>query len=214
MTKYGRLPTPVIGDVFDRWTVVNPVVKLPSNPIRYCLVRCTCGQERTVRLKALYAGTSRSCGCLHSEIVRITHHKHGDHSSRLYHIWSDMLTRCLNKNYKRFHDYGGRGITVCQEWRDYINFRDWSNTHGYADNLTIDRVDTNGDYTPDNCRFVTKTQQSLNKRSSVLLTCFGETKTAKEWVHDPRCVCSYTTLLMRYHNNWPHIDCITKLPHT
>lgn len=100
---------------------------------------------------------------------------------RLYNIWCGMLHRCENPNREKFEDYGGRGITVCEEWHDFSVFVDWAKSHGYEDDLTIDRINVNGNYTPDNCRWATSKQQSNNKRTSVIVECNGIKATVKQW---------------------------------
>ena len=103
--------------------------------------------------------------------------KHGKEPARLYRIWENMRNRCNNKNNHDYSYYGKRGISVCDEWADFCIFRDWSLSHGYADNLTIDRVDNDAGYSPENCRWVTKKTQQRNKRNNVLY----RGKTLSEW---------------------------------
>lgn len=108
--------------------------------------------------------------------------KHGQCGTRLYNIFRGMKKRCYNKNCKDFYKYGGRGITVCDEWKDSFQaFYDWSIANGYFDNLTIDRIDNNKGYSPDNCRWVDIKTQSNNTRKNVFLTYNGETMTLAEW---------------------------------
>lgn len=108
--------------------------------------------------------------------------KHGKKHTRLYRIWLQMKNRCYNTRTKRYPDYGGRGIKVCDEWlHDFQAFWDWSMTHGYADDLSIDRIDNNGSYTPDNCRWVTQFVQANNSRHCRMLTFKGETHSVSEW---------------------------------
>jgi hypothetical protein len=103
-------------------------------------------------------------------------------ASRLRGIWTNMCTRCNNPNSPRYGDYGGRGIVVCEEWRHtFAPFEKWALTNGYTDNLTIDRIDVNGDYCPENCRFVTYTENNQNRRDNVLLEFNGEVHCLTEW---------------------------------
>lgn len=106
---------------------------------------------------------------------------HGGKGTRLYSIWKAMKTRCYNPNFHAYPIYGGRGISVCDEWKsDFQKFRDWSLSNGYEDDLTIDRIDTNGDYRPDNCRWVTYKAQANNTRRNKIISYMGETGTIAE----------------------------------
>lgn len=106
---------------------------------------------------------------------------HGHKNDRLYNIWARMKQRCENPKLYGYKDYGGRGITVCAEWHEFTPFYDWAMTHGYKENLTIDRIDLNGNYEPSNCRWVTMKVQANNKRRNHLITLNGETHTISEW---------------------------------
>lgn len=104
--------------------------------------------------------------------------KHGESHTRLHNIWLGMKNRCYNKKHDRYPFYGGRGIAVCPEWKnDYIAFRDWARSHGYSDNLTIDRIDVNGNYCPFNCRWIDRKEQARNRTSNV----FYKGKCLAEW---------------------------------
>ena len=107
---------------------------------------------------------------------------HGKQPARLYRIWANMINRCTNPNADNYPFYGGRGIKVCDEWRmDYISFRDWAFSNGYADNLTLDRIDNDGNYEPTNCRWETHLRQCNNTRRNHWLTFNGESHTISEW---------------------------------
>jgi hypothetical protein len=107
---------------------------------------------------------------------------HNGKGTRLYRIWKVMKTRCYNKNFYKYPRYGGRGIIVCEEWKtNFVAFRDWALRNGYADNLTIDRIDNNGNYEPLNCRWATNKVQSNNRSSCRLITYNGETHNITEW---------------------------------
>lgn len=131
---------------------------------QYWNCMCDCGNSVAVRANNLKMGTAKSCGCYHRDRVRETSTKHGEHNRPLYHVWRSMKQRCGNKNSHVYQYYGGRGISVCPEWAEYIPFRNWALANGYARGLTLDRIDTDGNYEPSNCRWVTMSVQNSNKR--------------------------------------------------
>lgn len=131
---------------------------------RWCIVQCPYCQKEFEILKHNLDMT-RSCGCVTNELKKPI--KHGFTSrkqpNRLYKIWVDMKTRCLCTSNQRYHRYGGRGITVCAEWHSFMPFYEWAIVNGYKENLTIDRVDNNGNYCPENCRWVTNHENLMNR---------------------------------------------------
>ena len=136
----------------------------------YWQCRCDCGKETSVRGDHLRYGFVRSCGCYNSEVTTSSHTTHGSYHSRLYKVYRTMLARCNNPKNTNYRNYGGRGISVCEEWRsDFSAFRDWAIANGYDEMAefgvcTIDRIDVNGNYEPNNCRWVSMAEQSKNKR--------------------------------------------------
>lgn len=104
-----------------------------------------------------------------------------EHRSKLYCVWVAMRQRCDNPNNRDYKYYGAKGVKVCEEWYDYLSFKDWATKSGYSDGLTIDRVNTYGDYSPDNCRWITIVEQQQNKSNSRLITYKGETHNLTEW---------------------------------
>ncbi|ALY08058.1 hypothetical protein BhaS171_00002 [Bacillus phage vB_BhaS-171] len=129
--------------------------------------RCECGNIRHVRNDDLTRNKVVSCGCYRDERNRTANLQHGLGSKKvrdsIYHAWDSMKRRCLTKSNINFHYYGGRGIRICDEWMEYIPFREWSLNNGYKENLTLDRIDPNGNYEPSNCRWTDRTTQSYNR---------------------------------------------------
>lgn len=140
------------------------------------LCKCDCGNYKEVQVDNLTSGHTKSCGCLNGK-----GYKHNLKNTRLYYIWSCMKQRCYNENHKQYKDYGQRGIKICNEWHEFINFYNWAINNDYQDNLTIDRINNNGNYEPDNCRWVNMKIQSNNRRSNHIIEYKNETHTLKEW---------------------------------
>lgn len=138
------------------------------------LCKCDCGNETIVESRLLKSGNVTSCGCVHKY--------HGMSGTRLYTIWQHMIDRCYNSNNTNYKNYGGRGIQICDEWKDDAGkFCEWALANGYAKDLTLDRIDVNGNYEPGNCRWATRKEQANNKRNNHFLSCNGEIKTITEW---------------------------------
>jgi hypothetical protein len=163
MAKNPRL-IDLIGRKIGHWTVIAQEGNTQrGDPWWRC--RCECGTEKLVRGSNLRSGQSISCGCYGSrQRVGEINKTHGETKTRLYHTWKGMRARCLNPKNPGFNNYGGRGIQVCAEWGSFIHFRKWAISSGYADNLTIERVDVNGNYCPENCTWIPKGNQSANRR--------------------------------------------------
>lgn len=163
----------------------------------YWLCRCECGKEKVLRKLDFKYGNTKSCGCLRKE-KRII--KHGLTHTRLFNIWSNLKQRCNNPNASGYDCYGGRGITYCKEWENFEPFMNWAVFNGYTDDLTIDRINVNGNYEPDNCRWITIKEQMNNMRSNRLITYNGETHNLKQWSEIVNI--TYTTLHWRLSNGW------------
>jgi len=169
------------GQVFGRLTVIE-FAFVDKYRQAHWLCKCECGNSKVINGKALRCGDTRSCGCINLERIKtMSTIKHNYYGTRLYKTWANMKTRCSNPNASRYSNYGGRGISVCDEWQEFINFKDWALSTGYKDNLTIERIDVNGNYEPANCRWATRKEQANNMTTSHLITYKNETKTMSQW---------------------------------
>lgn len=142
------------GRVFSYLTVSH-FVGTDKNGHALWNCKCICGNEKIVPSHKLRCGEYKSCGCMHNK------YGHGLTNTRLYHIWRTMKARCLDKNTQKYPRYGGRGITICEEWKsDFQAFYDWAMANGYREDLTIDRIDADGNYEPSNCQWLTQSDNS------------------------------------------------------
>ena len=160
----------------------------------YWLCQCDCGNETIVESYSLKSGKIQSCGCMRIDAIT----KHGKRYTRLYNIWHGMKNRCLCKNTTGYENYGGRGIKVCDEWMEFEPFAEWALSNGYSDELTIDRKDVNGNYCPENCRWVTTLVQGNNRRNNRYFEYDGKINTTTELARNNNM--SYSTLFNRLKN--------------
>lgn len=178
------------GQKFGRLTVIRRAedhIQPNGKHATKWLCKCDCGNYTTVLANSLKSGDTTSCGCFMKERASAANKKHELIHTRLYNIWKGMKTRCYNSNDKHYTYYGARGIIICDEWKDdFKNFYDWSMVNGYDENAkrgesTIDRIDVNKEYSPENCRWVDIKTQNRNRRDNKLITINGQTHCLSEW---------------------------------
>lgn len=184
----------ITGQRFGRLVAIKKAKSRIQGAQKRCfwLFKCDCGKEKEIYKNAITRGKVVSCGCYIDENRGQSVKKHGMESTRLYACWLDMKHRCQykksksGKEYKHYKNYAGRGIKVCDKWLDKefgsINFINWALNNGYKDNLTLDRIDVNGNYCPENCRWATVKEQANNKRNNHYITIDGITKTLNQWI--------------------------------
>lgn len=142
---------------------------------------CDCGKTKIIEGSIIRAGHTKSCGCLRKVVTSERKSTHRKSNSRIYNIWRTMKARCNRETCDRYKWYGGRGVLVCNEWNDFSVFNDWAILNGYDDNLSIDRIDLNTGYYPENCRWVNAKVQANNRKNNHLITYYNETHTISEW---------------------------------
>jgi hypothetical protein len=171
----GKIRNNLIGRTFNNLTVIERSDKRGNGkkPAVYWICKCKCGKTTIVSSSSLTSGHTKSCGCLHV--------KHGfAHKERLYETWKNMRRRCHDPKNKRYKNYGGRGIKICEEWNEYLNFRNWAMNNGYDDTLTIDRIDPNKNYCPENCRWADYKMQANNVTRNHIIQYKGKNYTISQ----------------------------------
>ena len=173
----------VVGKRFGMLVVKEMAYRTGKKKRLYLKCVCDCGNEKIALYDSLKAGKTRSCGCLVSKEERSKRSStHGLSKSKLYKIWDGIKYRCYGKNCLEYDRYGGRGIGMCDAWKnDFMSFYDWSMNNGFEDGLSIDRIDNNGNYEPTNCRWANDYEQGANKRNNIVIEYNGETHILSEW---------------------------------
>ncbi len=149
---------------------------------RMCVAKCDCGTEVVSRAKHIIKGRTKSCGCLQKEKIGDLKRSHSKSGSRIHRIWLGMISRCTHSTATGWKNYGGRGIRVCKSWNSFENFL--SDMGEPQSNQTIERINTNGDYCPSNCRWATMDEQRRNKRNNRVITANGKTMILSDWANE------------------------------
>ena len=196
------------GKKFGRLSVIERAENKGKKVVWLC--KCDCGNYKKVMSCSLSKGATNSCGCLHKE--KLYHNKncmkHGQRHTKLYEVWLSMKQRCENSNSQYYYRYGGRGITVCDEWKDFEPFYEWSISNGYKDGLTIDRKDNDKEYSPNNCRWTDRITQANNTSRNHYLTYNGKTQTVAQWARE--IGITHRCLLHRIERGWSVEKALTK----
>lgn len=183
---------------FGKLVAIKKYSKSKNGNIWLCI--CDCGKFTTVLSSNLLKNHTKSCGCNRINALVKLNTKHGQTKTRLYGTWTNIKSRCNNPNRDMYYVYGGKGISVCNEWNDFVKFKDWALKNGYKDDLTIDRVNNDGNYEPNNCRWVTITEQSRNRTITIKIKHSLEEKTLIEWCEQFKI--NYHKAYRRYRKGW------------
>lgn len=203
-----------IGEVYGRLTITgySYIIGVGGYRRRFVEAICACGHIDRYVYDYLQKGSTRSCGCLQKDLLKQFPHRitHGLSKHPLFKVFDGMNQRCSNPNFTDYQYWGGKGIKVCDEWKgNFKAFYDWAMVNGYKKGLTIDRIKSDKDYEPSNCRFITPRQQRMNMEGLHMITAFGETKCMADWVLDKRCKITRAGLknrLGRDKADWPDIE--------
>ena len=192
----------ITGQKFSHWTVLEYSGRYKNGDSAW-LCKCDCGRIQNVAGYSLRKGKSKSCRTCWTELyVEGPNKTHGlAHKTPLYNVWNSMKSRCYRQSDKRYQNYGARGVKVCDEWRDdFKTFYDWAIAHGYKKGLSIDRIDNNGDYCPENCRWATDLEQANNTTRNVYIEYRGKNQTVAQWAREMGL--NLTTLENRLYAGW------------
>lgn len=194
----------IIGATYHWWTVLSFYHKHPASGNYFYKCECACGKINDISGHRLLRGETKSCGCY--RFRKGQNKKHGLKSHPLYSVWRGIKDRCLNEKSLHWPDYGGRGIYICDSWKDsVVNF--YNDMHeGYEKGLHIGRIDNNGPYSKENCRWETPWQNSLNKRNSVYITHDGRTHTPAEWAKE--LFVKSNTICSRIRKGWTDYEAL------
>ena len=194
MANYNSKPKyDLLGKTFGRLKVI-------SYKSGYWKCSCSCGNITHVKTSSLVSGRTQSCGCLQKERAIAACTKHGGTNTRLYSIWRNMKCRCSCPTASKYEIYGGKGISVCPDWKRFEGFRDWALLHGYSDDLSIDRINSNGNYCPENCRWVSYKVQANNTSQNHIISFCGKSMDISEWAE--YLGFSYKVLSERIRRGW------------
>lgn len=191
----------LVGKKFNSLTVIKMLEKNRHGEMTW-LCRCDCGNERIATSNKLTHGYTVSCQSCRYKKMASKNYKHGMAPLRLWNTYYSMLERCYNEKSAMYYRYGKRGIIVCDEWKEsFVVFRKWALANGYNEHLTIDRIDNDGNYTPDNCKWSTPREQSNNRSTNRFITYNGVTDTVANWAR--RMGMKYGMLSSRLRLGWP-----------
>lgn len=169
------------GKRFGRWTVLCESPERTKGGVVKWVCKCDCGNTKSVTGVALKRGESTSCGCYNHDVITKVNPKY---KTKLYAVWNGIKDRCYNKNNKSYHNYGSRGIALCDEWKTFEAFQEWAYANDYQEGLWLERIDNNKGYSPENCKFTTAKEQQNNKRTNVSLTINGRTQSLTRWAEE------------------------------
>ena len=216
MSKWSNLS---IGDDFNYLKLTGDFFYVKKAKSTYANFTCECGKIKSLPVSSVVRGIFKSCGCKKIELlskIGSTQIKHGcnrrGNKHPIYNSWNGMISRCYNIKRESYKDYGARGIIICEEWKhNFSEFFKWSLDNGWANGLSIERNNVNGNYEPSNCSWKTNAEQQNNKRRTMYITAFKETKSIEDWLDDSRCSITKSGLRKRL-RNWSNAELAISKP--